>query len=179
MSKERHVSKFMSLVLRHKPEAIGLILDSNGWADVDELISKMNSHGTSITLDELRDVVANNDKKRYVMSDDGRQIRAAQGHSIKVELELKKEIPPFTLYHGTVARNIDAIRKGGLLKMNRNHVHLSKDENTANIVGGRRGVPIILTIAAKHMHNDGHAFFLSANGVWLTDTVPVKYITFP
>lgn len=175
----KSLSKFMSLVLRHKPDTIGLTLDKNGWADVSGLIEKMNAHGNPATREDVQYVIDNNDKKRYVLSEDGKRIRAAQGHSLDVELDLKKEVPPFKLYHGTVEKFIPAIREGGLLKMNRHHVHLSKDEATALNVGGRRGKPLILEIAARHMHTDGHVFYLSDNGVWLTDSVPTTYISFP
>lgn len=176
----KSLSKFLSLVLRHKPETIGIELDSNGWADLQDFIEKANAKrpASPITEQDILDVVADNDKKRYVLSEDGTKIKAAQGHSISVDLNLKKEVPPFMLYHGTVEKFLPLIKKDGLLKMNRNHVHLSKDEATAINVGGRRGQPIVLKIAARHMHNEGHAFYLSENGVWLTDNVPVRYIEF-
>lgn len=176
----KDISKFISLVLRHKPEVIGIELDKNGWADLEELIQKSNVHKPSIgmTKENVLDVIANNDKKRFVLSEDGTRIRAAQGHSVEVELELKKETPPFVLYHGTVEKFLPAIKKNGLLKMNRHHVHLSKDLATAMNVGGRRGTPVILTVNARKMHADGHAFYLSENGVWLTESVPPEYIAF-
>jgi putative RNA 2'-phosphotransferase len=174
----KSLSKFLSLVLRHKPETIGITLDANGWTDLQELIQKINVKRPSSPISEqdILDVVSNDEKGRYVLSEDGTKIKAAQGHSISVDLELKKEVPPFTLYHGTVEKFLPLIKKDGLLKMNRNHVHLSQDEATAINVGGRRGVPVVLKIAAKRMHNEGHAFFLSENGVWLTEHVPVDYI---
>jgi len=177
---KKDISKFISLVLRHKPEVIGIELDDKGFADLDELIKKSNAHrpGLNMTLENVHDVVANNDKKRFVLSEDGKRIKAAQGHSIKVELELKKEVPPFVLYHGTVEKFLPAIRKSGLLKMNRHHVHLSKDLATAMNVGGRRGTPVILTVNARKMYADGYAFYLSENGVWLTESVPPEYIAF-
>ena len=164
----------MSLVLRHRPEKIGLRLDKNGWADVQELISKMN-----INFQELEYVVENNDKKRFSFNDDKTKIRANQGHSLKnVDLELKNIQPPEFLYHGTVGKFMSAIKDSGLLKMNRQHVHLSKDRETAIKVGSRRGKAIILSIRAGEMYKNGVEFYCSKNGVWLTDHVPVEYIDF-
>jgi putative RNA 2'-phosphotransferase len=175
----KNVSRFLSLVLRHKPETIGLKLDKGGWVDVDVLIQKLGEHGNKVTRKDIEEIVATNDKKRYVLSDDGQRIKAAQGHSLDVELELKKERPPEVLYHGTVEAALPFIRKDGLSKMQRHHVHLSKDRETAIKVGSRRGEPIILEIQAERMNADGHVFFLSDNGVWLTDKVPAEYIVFP
>jgi putative RNA 2'-phosphotransferase len=173
------LSKFLSLVLRHEPEVIGLKLDPQGWLDIDQLITKANEHGKKLSLELLHEVVATNDKKRFSLSDDGLRIRASQGHSIEgVELDLEPKTPPDSLFHGTVANFLDSIRVQGLLKRSRNHVHLSAEKETARKVGARRGKPIILTIAALPRHSDGFAFFQSANGVWLTDSVPVKYIQF-
>ncbi len=132
-----------------------------------------------LTIGAILDVVANSEKKRYVLNEDCSKIKAAQGHSIEVDLNLKKEVPPFILYHGTVEKFLPFIKKDGLSKMSRNHVHLSKDEATANVVGNRRGKAIILRINARQMHNEGHAFYLAENDVWLTDAVPTKYILFP
>lgn len=175
----KDISRFLSLVLRHKPETIGIKLDKAGWVDVDVLLAQLAKHNKIVTREELESIVTENDKKRYVLSEDGLRIRAAQGHSIDVDLGLKSEVPPLVLYHGTVEKFLKPIRKEGLQKMNRHHVHLSKDQETATKVGTRRGEAIILQVAAKHMHNDGHKFFISDNGVWLTDHVPVSYITFP
>lgn len=177
----KDISKFISLVLRHKPDVIGIELDKSGWADLRELIDRSNAHrpNMAMTMENVLDVVENNDKKRFVISEDGTRIRAAQGHSIDVELELKKSIPPFKLYHGTVERFLDAIKGKGLMKMNRHHVHLSNDSATATNVGSRRGKPIVLEINARAMSADGYAFYLSDNGVWLTDHVPPEYIIFP
>jgi putative RNA 2'-phosphotransferase len=172
------VSKFLSLVLRHAPETINLTLDKNGWARVDELIAAANRAGVDLDEKLLNEVVGQNDKKRFAFSEDGSLIRASQGHSIEVELALEKIEPPETLYHGTASRFIESIKAEGLIKGNRQHVHLSKDEETAIKVGTRHGKPIVLKIESARMHNEGFDFFLSANGVWLTESVPVKYITF-
>ncbi|WP_164103530.1 RNA 2'-phosphotransferase [Candidatus Laterigemmans baculatus] len=173
-------SKFLSLVLRHKPEVIGMQLDPEGWLEIDVLLAKANQHGHSLTLELLHEVVATNDKKRFSLSDDGLRIRANQGHSIAtVDLNLELASPPDVLYHGTVEAFLGRIRKHGLLKRSRNHVHLSADEITATKVGSRRGKPIVLAVAAARMHAAGHEFYLSANGVWLTEAVPAEYLTFP
>lgn len=173
------MSKFLSLVLRHKPEEIGLSLDPNGWADVDELIRLANERGTPLTRTVLQQVVAENDKKRFALSDDGLRIRASQGHSVDIDLALSPSAPPETLYHGTASRFIDSIRTSGLHSANRQHVHLSLDVPSAIKVGQRHGKPIVLVVKAGAMAAAGHTFFLSANGVWLTEKVPVEYIDFP
>ena len=173
-------SKFLSLVLRHQPEVIGMTLDAEGWLDINALIAAANDHGTTMTLELLHDVVATNDKKRFALSDDGLRIRASQGHSVGgVDLKLEEQKPPETLYHGTVAAFIESIRSTGLEKRSRNHVHLSADEATATKVGSRRGKPIILCVDAAAMHQAGHCFFLSANGVWLVDAVPTSFLSIP
>ncbi len=155
-------------------------LDAEGWLPIDQLIENANRHGKQLTLELLHEVVATNDKKRFSLSEDGLMIRANQGHSVPdVELNLEPVSPPNSLYHGTVATFIQSIRKQGLLKRSRNHVHLSADIETAKKVGARRGVPMILTIQAHAMHESGHAFYRSANGVWLTDAVPVAFVEFP
>lgn len=174
----KHISKFLSLVLRHRPEQIGLQLDANGWADVDELIERLNAHDTPLDFELLEEIVVTNDKQRFAFNADLTKIRASQGHSIAVDLALQPVQPPGKLYHGTVATFIDAIKVNGLQKMSRQHVHLSSDEATAIKVGSRRGKPVILTIDAAGMHADGFLFYLSENGVWLTDQVPVAYISF-
>lgn len=173
-------SKFLSLVLRHRPEVIGMQLDSEGWLPIDALIENANQRGNTITLAELHEIVATCEKKRYSLSDDGLRIRANQGHSVPdVELNLEVVAPPDQLFHGTVSAFIDSIREQGLQKRSRNHVHLSADIETAMKVGSRRGKPVILTIEAQAMHDAGHAFYRSANGVWLTEEVPTKFIEFP
>lgn len=172
------ISKFLSFVLRHSPETIGLKLDENGWADVDDLISKSSKDGNGLNQEILEFVVENNDKKRFAFNKDKTKIRASQGHSISVELNLVETEPSEYLYHGTVEKFLENIKKEGLQKMERQHVHLSKDKETAIKVGSRRGVPKILTITSGEMFKDGFNFYLSENNVWLTDEVPAKYIEF-
>lgn len=172
----KNISKFLSLILRHSPETIHLKLDENGWADVEELITKSNKNRKSLDFETLQYVVETNDKKRFAFNEDLTKIRANQGHSITIDLELQPQTPPDELYHGTVAKFMDAILKDGLQKMSRQHVHLSKDKETAIKVGSRRGAAIILKINTHQMVNDGYLFYCSENGVWLTDEVPPKYI---
>ncbi|MCM1990994.1 RNA 2'-phosphotransferase [Oceanirhabdus seepicola] len=175
-NKNVNLSRFLSLVLRHKPQVIGIKLDKNGWCSVEELLVKMNAYGKNITIEELNKIVASDNKQRYAFCEDKKRIRANQGHSLYVELDLKECVPPSILYHGTVERFIDNIITKGLLKMSRQHVHLSEDIKTAEKVGNRRGKAIILHIEAGRMHGDGFKFYLSENGVWLTDCVPREYI---
>lgn len=172
------ISRFLSLVLRHQPETIGIKLTEEGWTSVDELITAMNAHGQPLDFETLEHVVDTNDKKRFAISDDGEMIRANQGHSVEVNLGYQPTTPPEVLYHGTVARFLPSIRENGILKGQRHHVHLSQSLETANAVGKRRGQPVILTVRAREMNADGHEFHLSANGVWLTDSVPPQFITF-
>ena len=174
----KNISKFLSLVLRHSPETIELKLDENGWADVEELIAKCSTNGNSLNQELLDYVVENNDKKRFAFNEDKTKIRASQGHSISVELNLNETEPSEFLYHGTVEKFLENIKKEGLQKMSRQHVHLSKDRETAVKVGSRRGVPQILTVRSGEMFKDGYTFYLSDNNVWLTDEVPAKYIQF-
>jgi putative RNA 2'-phosphotransferase len=172
------ISKFLSLVLRHKPEAIGLQLDDNGWVDVQELIAKCDAAGQSFSREELDEVVVLNEKQRFAFDDTRTRMRASQGHSIGVELALETRQPPEMLFHGTVNRFLESIRAEGLRKMERQHVHLSADRTTAEKVGSRRGAAGILIVRSGEMDRDGLTFFLSDNGVWLTDAVPEKYIDF-
>jgi len=172
-------SKFLSLVLRHEPEKIGIALDAEGWVDVDVLLDACNERGPHITRELLDEIVATNDKKRFSFSPDGRRIRANQGHSVTVDLRLDPKEPPELLYHGTIADFLDSIRHEGLQRGNRHHVHLSQDKKTADKVGQRRGKPVVLIIAAKRMHCEGYTFYQSDNGVWLTDGVPPEYLEFP
>lgn len=174
-----NTSKFLSLVLRHKPESVGVSLDRNGWVSIDELLEKCRAHGRPITRELLEEIVATSPKRRFAISEDGLLVRANQGHSVEVELGYEPASPPEWLYHGTVASALTAIRSDGLKRMSRHHVHLSPDEATARSVGARRGRPSVLRVAAGRMHQDGHVFFVSANGVWLTDHVPAGYIVFP
>ncbi|MGW0292398.1 RNA 2'-phosphotransferase [Streptomyces tuirus] len=171
------VSKYLSKHLRHQPERIGLTLDEAGWVEIDTLIAAATAHGFRFTRDEVDHVVATNDKRPFAV--EGTRIRASQGHSVEVDLGLAPATPPARLYHGTVDRSLDAIRAEGLRPMNRHAVHLSPDRETATRVGARRGRPVVLTVDAGAMHRDGHAFHVSANGVWLTDAVPARYLRFP
>ena len=171
------ISKFLSLVLRHQPEIIGLNLDENGWADTSELLSKMNSNNhNSITMPILEHVVATNSKKRFAFNDDKTRIRANQGHSIDIDLGLDEKQPPEYLYHGTAVKSVGAIMNTSLEKQLRQHVHLSLDYDTALSVGKRHGNPQVFVIETGAMHRDGYKFYLSDNGVWLTDHVPAKYL---
>jgi len=175
-SRQTRVSKFLSLVLRHNPHKAGLVLDDAGWIPVDELLAGSARAGVTFTREELAIVVAENDKKRFAFSPDGARIRASQGHSIEVELEYEPLVPPEVLFHGTADRFLESIRQSGLLKQSRNHVHLSLDRDTAIKVGTRHGRPVVLTVAASKMHEAGHVFYLSANGVWLTEHVPPEFL---
>lgn len=169
-------SKFLSLILRHEPERVGLKLDSAGWVGVTELLEAVNRNGVSLTLEQLKHVVATNDKKRFAFSEDGQRIRASQGHSIEVELQYERQTAPETLYHGTPERFVESIRATGLNKGQRHHVHLSVDLQMAAKGGQRRGRPVLLTIRSGEMHRQGHVFYRSANGVWLVDRVPPQFI---
>ncbi|MEL6841842.1 MAG: RNA 2'-phosphotransferase [Bacteroidota bacterium] len=174
----RRIGKFISLVLRHQPEKIGLTLDESGWADVDELLAKLAAKGTRISREQLDDLVETNPKKRYRYSEDGQRIRAQQGHSIEVKLNYEPVQPPDRLYHGTAERFVSSIKQQGLLKRNRHHVHLSGDLDTASQVGKRHGKLVILQVDAARMHEDGYQFFYTPNEVWLTESVPVQYLIF-
>jgi putative RNA 2'-phosphotransferase len=171
------ISKYLAKHLRHNPERIGLTLDEGGWVKVAELLEAARSNGFPITPDELQHVVSANDKRRYVL--EGERIRANQGHTVPVELGLEPVVPPAVLFHGTVGRNLPAIRQEGLRAMARHHVHLSPDRETAVRVGSRRGVAVVLVVDSAAMHKAGHEFYLSANGVWLTQAVPVGFLRFP
>jgi len=171
----KKISKFLSLVLRHRPETIELSLDQHGWADVDELLEKMANHNRKITLNALRYVVENNDKQRYAFNDKYTKIRANQGHSINIQLNLSPQTPPETLYHGTATRFLGSIFQKGLIKGKRQHVHLSSDIETATKVGKRHGKLVILLVHSGKMHEAGYNFYLSKNKVWLTDHIPPKY----
>ena len=170
------VSKFLSKHLRHEPETLGLTLAPGGWAAVADLLAGAARVGFLISREELERVVAENDKRRFSLDKTGERIRANQGHSTEVDLQLPEVDPPEMLFHGTVERFLDAIRAEGLKKMNRHDVHLSPDIQTASRVGQRRGKPIVLTIDAGKMAADGFKFRVSANGVWLTERVPPQYI---
>ena len=181
MSSSKHIadtSKFLSFVLRHKPEAIGLELDSNGWADIDDLIEKANASNELGKLDRalIQEVVHTSDKKRFIISSDGQCIRANQGHSIRVDLQLKPCVPPESLYHGTATRFLDSIMLEGLKPQERQYVHLSTNVEIAAAVGQRYGKPVILKVKSLLMHEHRFLFYVSENGVWLTDSVPTAYI---
>jgi putative RNA 2'-phosphotransferase len=170
-------SKFLSYVLRHAPESIGLTLDASGWAVIDELLARLAAAGPGMSRETLMKIVATDSKKRYTVSEDGLRIRAAQGHSIQVDLAIEPVTPPETLYHGTVGRFLESIRAEGLKPGNRQQVHLSADETTARAVGQRRGPPVVLRVAAGEMGRQGHEFFRADNGVWLTDRVPPEFLS--
>jgi len=170
------ISKFLSFVLRHKPEAIGLMLDSEGWAAIDQLIRLANGHGTKLTRELLLEIVATSDKKRFALSPDSSRIRANQGHSIQVDLNLQPQAPPQVLFHGTATRFESSIRAQGLVAGSRQYVHLSADRSTALQVGRRHGKPLLLEVEALAMSRSGHEFFMSVNGIWLTHAVPANYL---
>ncbi|MCR9120134.1 MAG: RNA 2'-phosphotransferase [bacterium] len=172
-------SKFLSLVLRHQPEKIGIELDNAGWVSVDVLLAALSRHKRGMSRATLNEVVATNDKKRFAFSDDGKQIRASQGHSVEIELGYQPATPPEILYHGTPQQFTEIIAAEGLTKMKRHHVHLHLDIATSTAVGQRRGKPVLLAIRAIEMHNGGHEFFVTPNDVWLTDHVPPEFIDFP
>jgi putative RNA 2'-phosphotransferase len=170
------VSKFLSLVLRHQPQEIGIVLDDAGWVPVRELLDRCNAHRVRLTLADLEEVVATNSKKRFAFSEDRLRIRANQGHSVGVDLGYPPIAPPPVLYHGTHERAVDSIRVEGIHKGNRHHVHLTALPATAVVVGERRGTAVVLSVAAIDMHRDGHLFYKSDNDVWLTEHVPARYI---
>ncbi len=172
------ISKFLSLVLRHRPEEVGIMLDRAGWVAVSALLQAFAAHGSQLTLAELQAVVRTNDKQRFSFSPDGLSIRASQGHSLAAELGYESVQPPPVLYHGTASRFLPSIRREGLAKGRRQQVHLSAQPATAHEVGRRYGQPVVLNIASAAMHRDEHLFFRAANGVWLTAHVPARYITF-
>ena len=172
-NKMKAISKHLSYILRHKPQAIGLTLDPQGWANVDDLISKSPK---GLSREKIVAVVESNDKQRFILSKDGARIRANQGHSISIDLGLEPAAPPQILYHGTAKRFLDDILAQGLKKMNRQHVHLSADPETATKVGSRHGKPVILALDTPAMLQAGHAFYMSENGVWLTNQVPPQYL---
>lgn len=177
------MGKFISMVLRHKPETIGITLDKEGWADVNLLIDNASiyqkSKGlTPVTRELLDEIVTTNEKQRFEYSDDGWSIRARQGHSVSVDLAYKPQIPPQYLYHGTATKFVSSIQVNGLDKRKRHHVHLSKDHATASQVGSRHGTPHVLTIESGLMHQDGFVFYQTDNSVWLVESVPVEYIHF-
>ncbi len=176
---QKHLSKFLSLVLRHRPEMIGLTLDDAGWVPVADVLTGFAQANKSMDRDQLDEIVRTSDKQRFALSEDGTRIRANQGHSVPVDLGYQTASPPAVLLHGTVDRFLDAIRADGLKPMNRHHVHLSADHATAQSVGGRRGKPVLLKIDAAGMVAAGHDFWVTANAVWLAAAVPAEFISFP
>jgi len=170
------ISRLMSLVLRHEPETIGVTLDANGWVDVEALIEGISRAGYEIRLEQLKDIVSTNNKQRFKFNDDFTKIRANQGHSVSVNVELKEVQPTDVLYHGTATRFLASIQKEGIVSKSRMHVHLSDEKETALNVGSRHGKPVVLVINAVKMHEDGYKFYLSDNGVWLVEAIPPKYI---
>jgi putative RNA 2'-phosphotransferase len=171
------VSKFLAKHLRHAPDALGLTLQTGGWVSVDDLLVASERVGFTISYDELIECVETSDKKRFSFDDTGDLIRANQGHSVEVDLQLEEKEPPDVLFHGTVERFLASIMAEGLKKGKRHHVHLSSDTETARKVGARRGKPVILQVNAGKMHSQGFKFYLSVNGVWLTDSVPSVFLT--
>lgn len=175
MTKE--ISKLLSYVLRHDPAHLDLTLDANGWVRVDVLIARIQATGVHLDRPILQRIVADSDKQRFTLSDDGLRIRAAQGHSVKIDLTLDPSAPPPLLFHGTAKANLDAILSEGLKPGQRRHVHLSLDKETALKVGGRHGKPVVLHVDAAKMSADGFVFWQAENGVWLTDGVPAAYLS--
>jgi putative RNA 2'-phosphotransferase len=176
-ARAKRTSKLLSLALRHEPAALGLVLDEAGWAEVESVLAAFAGKGEAVTREELEAIVRTSDKQRFALSADGARIRANQGHSIEVDLGLVPREPPERLFHGTVDRFLPSIRAAGLLRGERQHVHLSADRATAMIVARRRkGEPVPLGVRALDMQRDGLRFYLSANGVWLTESVPPRYL---
>lgn len=169
------ISKYISLILRHKPEVIGIKLDAHGWVDANALLAGINKK-YPINRDILEKIVRSDEKQRYTFSEDGTKIRANQGHSIQVDVELALTEPPETLHHGTAQRFVASIEGQGLLPRSRLYVHLSPNQETAEKVGCRHGEPVIYQVDAGQMHRNGYLFYLSANGVWLTKVVPATYL---
>ena len=171
------LSKLIALVLRHKPETLGLLLDSHGWANTKQLVSAINNR-EKFTMKDLEEIVSTDEKQRYSFNSDKSMIRANQGHSIDVDVELEEAIPPDILYHGTAKKYFSNIMKEGLKPQSRLYVHLSTDEKTAINVGSRHGDPIVFKIDTKQMERDGYKFYRSVNNVWLTKEVPTEYFMF-
>ncbi len=175
--KTKRISKFLSYVLRHNPAEIDLNLDSNGWVSIAQLISNANAHGKDINRKLIEQVVVTNDKQRFAISDDGKMIRANQGHSVEINLDIEPTVPPAVLLHGSAEKNLGLITSDGLKKMNRHHVHLSECEETASAVGQRYGKLVLLEVDTIKMISDGYEFFKSENDVWLVESVPSQYIS--
>ncbi len=170
------VSKYLSKHLRHRPDRLGLALAPGGWVQVEALLAACRAHQFPLTRAELEEVVTRNDKQRFAFDATRQRIRANQGHSVEVDLQLEPQSPPPVLYHGTWAGAVDSIRRQGLLRMNRHHVHLSPDVETARRVGARRGPEVVFAVDAAAMARDGYTFYRSENGVWLVSDVPLDYL---
>ena len=170
------ISRYMSLILRHKPQVIGITLDEHGWASVDDLINGIAKNNPGFNVEILKEIVETDNKQRYSFNSDMTLIRANQGHSIQVDVELEEKEPPEYLYHGTGEKYVSSIDKIGLIPKSRLYVHLSKDVDTAESVGRRHGKEVVYQVNTGRMYRDGHKFYLSANGVWLTKEVPVEYL---
>ncbi len=170
------LSKLLSLVLRHAPDTLGVVLDEHGWTSVDDLIARARAAGHPLDNATLRTIVRTSDKQRFTLSDDGTRIRAAQGHSVDVDLDLEPRLPPAVLFHGTARQNVEAILSEGLKPGRRRHVHLSPDEVTARRVGMRHGTPVVFRVDTARMHADGQVFWQADNGVWLTAHVASPYL---
>jgi len=175
-SRNTSISKFLSKYLRHEPEQLGLSLDVGGWVKVDALLEASARHNFVISREELDEVVATNAKQRFSFDLTKTLIRANQGHSVEVDLQLEPKQPPDLLYHGTAEKNVEAIRRLGLQKMARHHVHLSSDQAMAKMVGQRHGKPVVFEVNAAAMSKDGYVFYCSSNQVWLVDRVPPEYL---
>lgn len=176
MSDLTRTGKFIALILRHKPEVIGITLDAHGWADVGELIAGIQKTRPDFNMEMLEEIVRTNDKQRYSFNENHTRIRANQGHSVQVDVELKEERPPEILYHGTAEKFVTSIIEEGLVPRSRLYVHLSKNMQTAVNVGSRHGKPVVFTVRSGQMYKDGFKFYLSENGVWLTKNVPPEYL---
>lgn len=170
------ISKYMSLILRHKPEVIGICIDEHGWANVEKLIQGIAKNNPGFNMEALEEIIKTDNKQRYSFNDDKTLIRANQGHSIQVDVELEEKEPPNVLYHGTGEKYVTSIDKNGLIPKSRLYVHLSRDIETARAVGKRHGKEIIYSVNSAQMHKDGYKFYLSKNGIWLTKKVPMKYL---
>jgi putative RNA 2'-phosphotransferase len=176
VGEDTRLSKTLSYWLRHRPDAAALVLDPHGWADTDAVLASLARCRIPTSLDRLRTMIDCNDKQRFELSPDGRQVRARQGHSVAVALDWPSVVPPDLLYHGTVQRNLQAILTEGLRPMRRHHVHLSPDVETAMRVGARRGPPVILGVKARQINSGGMPFFVTTNNVWLVEAVPARFI---
>lgn len=177
MGRLNHLSGLLSFILRHKPETVGIQLSEHGWADVDSLLAGMNAYGRKISMEDLKKIVEKDKKGRYAFNEDNTKIRARQGHSVNVDVGLRQEVPPKILYHGTSRDVYKKIQKEGIQKMRRLYVHLSLDYDTAMCVGRRHGVPYVFAVDTEKMHQDGIPFFVSENGIWMTEYVGAEYLS--